>query len=258
MKKAFTLAEVMIVLAVIGILTAILLPVAHNATPNENILKFKKAHNTLYIAIRELVTSDKYYLNGDLGIKANGTLINALPENYTYFCSTISDVLNAKESNCNVEDSETTVGSILLGDNAAIELSSNGATIPLTQEKILESKKYLDFRCMRDSVVIGNEIILENNIVFLQTRPYLTFGARLNNLKRILSSPLEQSVFQDENGLDIAYKIFCIDIDGIPENATRDDCVNECPFGYGIRADGKILNGIRVEQWLKKSIQEKN
>ena len=48
MKKAFTLAEVMIVLAIIGILTAILLPVARNSTLNGNIIKFKK-HIMLYI-----------------------------------------------------------------------------------------------------------------------------------------------------------------------------------------------------------------
>ena len=59
MKKGFTLAEILIVLSVIAIITAILLPSARNAMPNEDIMKFKKAHNTLYTAIRELVTSDK-------------------------------------------------------------------------------------------------------------------------------------------------------------------------------------------------------
>ena len=30
----------------------------------------------------------------------------------------------------------------------------------------------------------------------------------------------------------------------------------EDPFGFGIRADGKILNGKRADEWLKKSIQK--
>ena len=38
MKKGFTLAEIMIVLTVIAVLTAILLPSAKNAIPNEKVM----------------------------------------------------------------------------------------------------------------------------------------------------------------------------------------------------------------------------
>ena len=101
MKKAFTLAEILIVLSVIAIITAILLPSARNAMPNEDIMKFKKAHNTLYTAIRELVTSDKYYLDGDLGVKPNGDILKQNLENTDkYFCQTFADVVNAKSTNC--------------------------------------------------------------------------------------------------------------------------------------------------------------
>ena len=44
-----------------------------------------------------------------------------------------------------------------------------------------------------------------------------------------------------------------VDIDGIPAEANRDDCVNECPFGYGIRADGKIIPGFRAQEWMQKT-----
>ena len=43
--RGFTLAEIMIVLAIVGVLTAILLPVAINSAPNENVMKFKKGNN---------------------------------------------------------------------------------------------------------------------------------------------------------------------------------------------------------------------
>ena len=43
MKKGFTLAEIMIALVVIGVITSILLPVAFNNVPNENVMKFKKS-----------------------------------------------------------------------------------------------------------------------------------------------------------------------------------------------------------------------
>ena len=45
------------------------------------------------------------------------------------------------------------------------------------------------------------------------------------------------------------YKVFCMDIDGIGKG--------EDPFGYGIRVDGKVLLGARAQEWLQKSIQEK-
>ena len=38
MKKGFTLAEIMIALTVIGVITSILLPVAFQSTPDENIM----------------------------------------------------------------------------------------------------------------------------------------------------------------------------------------------------------------------------
>ena len=45
MKKGFTLAEIMIALVVIGVITSILLPVAFNNVPNENVMKFKGRWN---------------------------------------------------------------------------------------------------------------------------------------------------------------------------------------------------------------------
>ena len=41
-----------------------------------------------------------------------------------------------------------------------------------------------------------------------------------------------------------------MDVDGINKG--------EEPFGYGIRADGKILVGSRAQQWIEKSIQDKD
>ena len=44
-------------------------------------------------------------------------------------------------------------------------------------------------------------------------------------------------------------RVFCMDIDGINKG--------EDPFGYGIRVDGKIILGARAQEWLEKSIQDK-
>ena len=53
----------------------------------------------------------------------------------------------------------------------------------------------------------------------------------------------------DNQGFNVIYKPFCIDIDGFNKG--------EDPFGYGIRVDGKIIPGKKADEWLQKSIQEK-
>ena len=91
MKKGFTLAEILIVLVIMGVLTMILLPVAFQSSPDEKVMKFKKGYNTLNTVIRELVSSDRYYQNGDLGTRANGNTIDGEHDgDITYFCETFA------------------------------------------------------------------------------------------------------------------------------------------------------------------------
>ena len=95
MKKGFTLAEILIVLVIIGVLTMILLPVAFQSSPDEKVMKFKKGYNTLNTVIRELVSSDRYYQNGDLGTRANGNTIDGEHDgDITYFCETFADTIS--------------------------------------------------------------------------------------------------------------------------------------------------------------------
>ena len=58
-KKAFTLAEVMVTLAVFGVLAALLLPAIANVRPNKNKVMFKKAYyvksRLLYFYIYETI-----------------------------------------------------------------------------------------------------------------------------------------------------------------------------------------------------------
>ena len=99
--RGFTLSEILIVLVIIGVLSAILIPLAFQSSPDENVMKFKKAHNTLLSVIRELVSSDEYYQNGDLGIRANGALIDRTHDgDVEYFCNTIAQVMTTKSVNC--------------------------------------------------------------------------------------------------------------------------------------------------------------
>ena len=113
-KFGFTLAEILIVLVIIGVLTMILLPVAFQSSPDEQVMKFKKGYNTLATVIRELVTSDKYYQNGDLGIKSNGEQIYDNDEKRTYFCETFADTLKTKSVNCQ-KSAKSALGTLLNG-----------------------------------------------------------------------------------------------------------------------------------------------
>ena len=271
MKKGFTLAEIMIVLVVIGILTGILVPAAMNSMPNENVMKFKKAHNTLYKVINELVTSDKYYCNGDLGLKAdcetglpNGT------ETASYFCQTIADLMSTKEVTCYDYGESRSGTSAKLLSNEFINHIATGSQMKrtVTAETIAVVKQDFDDECKKSGKTWGKEITTTDGAVYYQAGAYQYGSHRvnpndLNGLTKIINlryfSPPGQmpANYSDQNGMDISYKIYCIDVDGIPDDVTTTDCKNECPFGYGIRADGKILPGARADEWLAKSIQEK-
>ena len=233
----FTLAEVMIVLTVIGVLTAILLPVARQSMPDENLMKFKKAHNTLGTVIRELVTSDKYYRDGDLGVKPNSSLVDSA----TYFCETIADVLNVKSLNCS---------------------SFERYSYSYVRRDWDSYDDTLDVKCKQIHSFVGNEIILPDGTIFYQGSPAQHFG--YIGVRKDISGDATDDNFSSEaaktsrlfngtvgvnaNKFDDMYKVFCIDIDGL--NSGED------PFGYGIRADGKILTGKRADEWLEREVNE--
>ena len=242
-SKAFTLAEIMIVLTVIGILTAILMPIAIQSAPDENVMKFKKANATLGTVIRELVNSDRYYLDGDLGTRADGTVIDGTHAgDVTYFCQTLSEVLNTKKVACSSAN--------CTGDGCAfVQFGTKSGN---NYGSITSAKERVDSVCNSQASRIGAEITTADNVVFYQTSATNPFGVpwSSNTSHRLFSSPYGPIAHDDDNGFDRVYKTFCIDVDGIDNG--------EAPFGYGIRADGKILTGARADEWIEKSIQRGN
>jgi len=232
--KAFTLAEIMIVLSVIAVLTAVLLPAAQNAMPNEDLMKFKKAHLILVNVISELVNSDKYYYNGDLSIKPNGQKVDSA----TYFCNTFADVVgNVKSLNCKDR--------ALPPDDAGYAV---GFHINLDWVSATENRGVADNACKTEQED-KDEIILADGTSFYTLTPGNYFGHPASN---------QYEWYKTQEGFYYLYRVLCMDIDGTPENATETNCVNECPFGYGLRIDGKLYMGLRASEWFKKSIQEKD
>ena len=239
-KKAFTLAEIMIVLVIIGVITAILLPIAIHNAPDENVMKFKKGHNTLLTAIRELVNSDEYYLNGDLGIKADGTLLDGSHVgDCTYFCETLSQIINYKSKSCSEKCSASDITTTF-----SIEVEADS---PYCNQG--ENKNYclseIDKIC-KSSTDSGPEIVAADGIVYYQIESAAPFGASTKISNWDGSERFWK--LKSDKGFIRTYKSFCMDIDGINKG--------EDPFGYGIRVDGKILYGARAQEWMQKSIQK--
>ena len=266
MKKAFTLAEIIVVLVIIGILTAILIPIFSNdVSEKEKVLKFLKGNDNLESAIGELLSSEKYFLNGDLGKKPNGELIDGShSDDKTYFCDKLAEILGHKTKNCITENT---------GINGYI--SSSDSTTLAAQ------KKWLDTECMlvqkyvkRTSKKEGKEIKTVDDIYYFQTAPDMLFGMdKRSQLDYYCSTSVDAvdknaadyckngagvgsrafGATLNSGGFDVMYKTICFDIDGVPDGADKDNCINECPFAYGIRADGKIVSGARADEWLQKS-----
>jgi len=247
-KKGFTLAEIMIVLTIIGVLTAILLPIANHSRPDENVMKFKKADTTFKNVIRELVNSDKYK-DGMLSYRADGRQIYGgfkywesgsvgTENDVKYFCETFADVISTKSVNCSTVKTAENDGQITF---VAIPLSKPQSNTHYRLQ-LEEAKKKLDSACSSTAKTVGAEIVSTDNISYYQTNPSATFG--------ISWGCGNGRLFEcwDEDGFIETYKVFCIDIDGIDKG--------EAPFGYGIRVDGKIVSGARADEWMEKGFQK--
>ena len=61
MKKGFSLSELLIGLTVVGILVAILAPIAKRLLPNENVLRTKKAFHVASVIVNEMVNDENCY-----------------------------------------------------------------------------------------------------------------------------------------------------------------------------------------------------
>jgi len=246
---------------IIGVLTGILMPIAIHSAPDKNVMKFKKADTTLKNVIHELVTSDKYYKDGDLGIRYDGVAVKNTDNTRNYFCNTIADVLSVKKVKC--ANNHTIVARNAING----KLLADSVPADPTPETIKEAKDAWDSACKSAAKVRGKEIELVDGTVIYKVNN-VQFGTATipdsNGVdvtgKRMFSPPNQfPAFFSDLSGFDVGYNPICIDIDGFNETKGSDGCDDVkdiCPFGYGIRADGKIMEGTRAEEWLEKDFQK--
>ncbi len=230
-KPAFTLAEVMIVLTVIGILSAILLPVAINSTPDKNILKFKKGYNDLASAVRELSSSGKYFKPGDFSYLPDGS--ESMPYNSdegNYFMEALADTLTYKNFNAD--------------SIPGIELDTLQAFIayyPQTKDKF--DKICLDYHEKFLTDCTSCKSIELNSGLFIYEPNPAWLGYSVMKYCGSSYNPARCNIYTDDDN-----STYCIDIDG--EGGIL-------PFGIGIRPDGKISTGKRADWWLSRDITKK-
>jgi len=229
MKKAFTLAETMIVLVVIGVLSAILLPVAQNMKLNKDLMKFKNTYNALVGAIAELAASDKYYLDGDLGSKPNGMLLDGTHEgDELYLCQTLSQVLKTKKVNCQKFGTTTA--------HMAWSVSEN-TSAPKSDHSFCESVQW------NVGEERGATIITQDGAIIYEGNSSAPFGFRVEDGSRLFAP--------DKNLLNhwgYNYKYLCFDIDGWNSGHK--------PFLILVRVDGKVEPAALAAQWLEKTMND--
>ena len=127
-KKAFTLAELMLVFTAIGILSAILMPILFSATPDKAALKAKKAYNTFARGVENLVNEEPYSAHGGTfkvsefpeyanlnfscepgehnSCKVSDFSADSVREASAFFCNNLANILNVKYADC-LKRSET-------------------------------------------------------------------------------------------------------------------------------------------------------
>ena len=103
-KQAFTLAEVMITMAILGVLASILLPAVSKVRPNENKAMFKKAYYVAERMVNELVNDDELYplgagtivgLNNVSEVTVNGTKYSGNDKFCKLFAAKVNTISNS-------------------------------------------------------------------------------------------------------------------------------------------------------------------
>lgn len=98
--QAFTLAEVLITLVVLGVLASTLIPTIKAMIPDKNRVMFKKAYSVIENAVTNMVNDETYYPASELGTDTNGISVmrgfnyTTTSLSYNKFCYLFFDNLN--------------------------------------------------------------------------------------------------------------------------------------------------------------------
>lgn len=239
-KKGFTLAELMIVLAVLAVIGAVLMPAVFNSMPDENKLKFKKGYYTLKRTIDALVNSAAYQATegnfGEVDLPAADSVpayTTDLSKSKAYFCVQFSEMLNTTKTECDEAGSGYihTQGAGLV----ATDLSASNLTKPAAEGTL----SVLDQKCAAFMATTDNANIVTQDGVYWGM-PYDNFSAQEQS-GTVTTGP--GATLTGYSNVPAYYAVVCMDVDGPG---------GEKPFAFGIRRDGKVIAGGRAQEWLKE------
>ncbi len=235
-KKGFTLAELLIVLAVLAVIAAVLMPTVFNSMPDENKLKFKKGYYTLKRTIDGMVNSDAYHGTGghfgkvleegeEYPYKADGDDKGEL-----YFCIQFSEMLNSVDNQCTTFTNTTGLNTVNFD---TIDISGT-ATAPDASGNVQPSQ--LDNLCAGFPAADKSDVNIKTQDGIYWSLPKESFSGKagdnqVKNLEGVYAS------------IPSYYAVICMDVDGPNGDA---------PFAFGIRRDGKVIAGARAKQWLQE------
>ena len=112
MKKGFTLAELLIAMSIIAVISVILLPIMLRSRPNEEMLRFKKAYYLTERIVAELVQDDGLYPETNAGAQFLGNTSTVNYKNRQYsgdkkFCELFATKMNRTSAlDCNFTTSD--------------------------------------------------------------------------------------------------------------------------------------------------------
>lgn len=265
--RAFTLAEIMIVFTVIGILTAILLPTLFQSAPDQEELKAKKAFNTISRAVDNLTNSSTYELTGGIlestqyisnTDAAGNAVADASLMRDSFFCSNLANMLNVKSANCTLDFVNRAVATSMDNDYMCAEdyeTTTHNNSSPVCIYKNNAGNAEIDaddidfdgFQNALDNVCeqyfynAYDQGDPENGYNFI-TSDGVYWGVQLTNFSN------RETVTVDGVQTPLNYGVICFNTD---RGQTSD-----YTFGVAIRRDGKILIGTKLQNILDEDYTE--
>lgn len=231
-KAGFTLAELLVVLAVLAVIGAILLPTVFHSMPDENKLRFKKGYYTLKRTIDAMVNSDAYSsTDGNFGVILGAAgdkppyaaELGAADTGAKYFCIQFSEMLNSTNTQCDTFLNNTGLVTNTFSASDITGDSSSGNT--------------LDGKC---AGFMANDA--SKQYVNVATQDGIYWSVPLDNFSGIEGS--NQAKYLTGYGkVPVYYGVICMDVDGVG---------GESAFGFGIRRDGKVIAGKKAKEWLQE------
>ena len=245
-KRGFTLAELMIVFTVIGVLTAILVPVLFAASPDQSELKAKKAYNTFTRTVENLTNGEPYDVNDGVLDATPFINLDSDAKRNNFLCNNIAELLNVKYSNCN----NVNAGNITISASAATAADSGNQILNFNTTSNLYEYEFLqqnlDNICT--NYVTTNTTSFEGD----NFKDYYSFITGDNVGWIVQKYDFSRLDSQSNGGVDVAtfFGLVCFNTGKLKSGETDDI------YAMGVNRVGKIVVGKKLQDLIDQDFEE--